>query len=116
MGYRTTLVMQRECDPAPVDARDRSTAASLYKALADPHRLTILATLASSAGEVCVCDFTSALPLNQPTVSHHLKVLREAGLVASERRGTWVYYRLAPDALAHVEATTRSLFALRAAV
>ncbi len=110
------MAMQQECELAPIDASDRFAAASLYKALADPHRLTILATLASSAGEVCVCEFTSALPLNQPTVSHHLKVLREAGLVTSERRGTWVYYRLAPDALEHVEATTRSLLALRAAV
>ncbi len=73
--------------------------AELFKALGDPHRLKILATLAAAAEEVCVCDFTDALPLNQPTVSHHLRVLREAGLVTCERRGTWVYYRLAADAL-----------------
>jgi ArsR family transcriptional regulator len=72
--------------------------AALFKALGDPYRLTILATL-TSADEVCVCDFTAALPLNQPTVSHHLRVLRDAGLVTCERRGTWVYYQLAPDAL-----------------
>ncbi len=108
------MAMQRECAPGAVDASDRSEAASLFKALGDPHRLTILATLAREADEVCVCDFTSALPLNQPTVSHHLRVLREAGLVTSERRGTWVYYRLAPDALARVDATTRALLAPRA--
>jgi ArsR family transcriptional regulator len=72
----------------------RSRDAALFKALADPHRLKILAQLAAAPDEVCVCDFTDALPLNQPTVSHHLRVLREAELVESERRGTWVYYRL----------------------
>ncbi len=107
------MVMQRDCRPVAVDSADRSSAASLYKALGDPHRLTILATLANESDEVCVCDFTSVLPLNQPTVSHHLKVLREAGLIVSERRGTWVYYRLAPDALELIEATTRGLLAAR---
>lgn len=68
------------------------------KALADPHRLTIFASLARAQDEVCVCDFTAGLPLNQPAVSHHLKVLRESGLVICERRGTWVYYRVAPGA------------------
>jgi ArsR family transcriptional regulator, arsenate/arsenite/antimonite-responsive transcriptional repressor len=72
--------------------------AVLLKAIADPYRLTMLATLAAATDEVCVCDFTDALPLNQPTVSHHLRVLREAELVTSERRGTWVYYRIAADA------------------
>ena len=90
--------MQRCCPPAAVDSADRRTDAGLFKALGDPHRLTILATLARAEDEVCVCDFTSALPLNQPAVSHHLKILRDTGLVTSERRGTWVYYRLAADA------------------
>jgi ArsR family transcriptional regulator len=62
----------------------------------------MLATLASAEDEVCVCDFTDALPLNQPTVSHHLRILREALLVTSDRRGTWVYYRLAADARARL--------------
>lgn len=69
----------------------------------------MLATLARAGDEVCVCDFTSALPLNQPTVSHHLKTLRDAGLVTSERRGTWVYYRLAEDARARLAASLGSL-------
>ncbi len=90
--------MQRCCPPATIEAADYGSAAAVFKALGDPHRLTILATLARADDEVCVCDFTSALPLNQPTVSHHLKLLRESGLVIGERRGTWVYYRLAPDA------------------
>ncbi len=64
----------------------------------------MLATLARAQSEVCVCDFTEALPLNQPTVSHHLRILREAGLVRCERRGTWVYYRLEPGAYDRIEA------------
>jgi ArsR family transcriptional regulator len=78
--------------------RDFEPAAALLKAVADPYRLTILATLAANEHEVCVCDFTDALPLNQPTVSHHLRILRDAELVTCERRGTWVYYQLAADA------------------
>lgn len=92
------MSMQRCCPPAKVVETDFEPAAALLKAIADPYRLTMLATLASAKDEVCVCDFTDALPLNQPTVSHHLRILREAGLVTSDRRGTWVYYRLATDA------------------
>ena len=77
---------------------DFAPAATLLKAVADPYRLTILAMLASADGEICVCDFTDALPLNQPTVSHHLRILREAGLTTCERRGTWVYYRVVEGA------------------
>jgi ArsR family transcriptional regulator, arsenate/arsenite/antimonite-responsive transcriptional repressor len=103
------MSMQRCCPPAEVDAVDRSDDAGLFKALGDPHRLTMLATLARTDDEVCVCDFTSALPLNQPTVSHHLKILRDAGLITCERRGTWVYYRLAGGAKARVDAALHAL-------
>lgn len=103
------MSMQRCCPPASVDMGDRTVDAVLFKALADPHRLTILATLARAEDEVCVCDFTAALPLEQPTVSHHLRILRDAELVTSDRRGTWVYYRLAADARERIEAATRSL-------
>ena len=103
------MSMQRCCPPAEVDLTERLAEAALFKALADPHRLTILATLARAEDEVCVCDFTSALPLNQPTVSHHLKILRDAGLVTCERRGTWVYYRLAGNARARVTSVLASL-------
>jgi ArsR family transcriptional regulator, arsenate/arsenite/antimonite-responsive transcriptional repressor len=89
----------RECARAYVPKRDFSAPAALFKVLADPHRLKILATIARNEEEVCVCDLTGGLPLEQPTISHHLKVLRESGLVLSERRGTWVYYRLAPGAI-----------------
>lgn len=90
--------MQRCCLPAKVVEADFEPAAALLKAIADPYRLTMLATLAAAKDEVCVCDFTDALPLNQPTISHHLRILREANLVTWERRGTWVYYRLAENA------------------
>ena len=102
------MSMQR-CCPDSALGTDRTEEAALFKALADPHRLTILAVLAASDGEVCVCDFTSGLPLNQPAVSHHLKVLRDAGLVTCERRRTWVYYRLASDARTRIDSTIRSV-------
>ena len=71
-----------------------------FKALGDPVRLRLLSMIASAGGgEVCVCDLTGAFHLTGPTISHHLRVLREAGLVDSDRRGTWVYYRLIPPAL-----------------
>lgn len=76
----------------------------LFKALGDPARVAILATLARTDHEVCVCDFTSGLGLNQSTVSHHLKLLKDAGLVTSVRRGTWGYYSLASDASARLAA------------
>jgi ArsR family transcriptional regulator, arsenate/arsenite/antimonite-responsive transcriptional repressor len=92
------MSMQRSCPRAPRVRESFEEQADLLRAAADPYRLKILAILARAEGEVCVCDFTDALPLNQPTVSHHLRLLREAGLVDCERRGTWVYYRLARGA------------------
>ncbi|HEX7993978.1 MAG TPA: metalloregulator ArsR/SmtB family transcription factor [Streptosporangiaceae bacterium] len=74
--------------------------AQTFRALGDPVRLRLVSLIgARQGGEVCVCDLTSAFDLTQPTISHHLKVLREAGIIESERRGTWVYYRLVPAAL-----------------
>jgi ArsR family transcriptional regulator len=74
--------------------------AQIFRALGDPVRLRLVSLIgAHQGGEVCVCDLTSAFNLTQPTISHHLKVLREAGIIDSERRGTWVYYRLVPAAL-----------------
>lgn len=101
--------MQHCCPPTHVSDEDFNSAASLFKALADPHRLAILATLSAALEEVCVCDFTGALPLNQPTVSHHLRILRESGLVTCERRGTWVYYRLASGARRTLKDALRSV-------
>jgi len=74
----------------------------LLQALADPTRLAIVRELAG-ASEVCACDLTICCDVRQPTVSHHLKVLREAGVVESERRGTWIYYRLAPAAAGRLQ-------------
>lgn len=75
--------------------------ANCFKALGDPVRLRLLSLIAARAGaEVCVCDLTDAFPVKGPTISHHLKVLREAGLIDCERRGTWVYYWIVPAGLA----------------
>ena len=72
-----------------------------FKALGDPVRLRLLSLIAARAGgEVCVCDLTDAFPVKGPTISHHLKVLREAGLIDCQRRGTWVYYWIVPTGLA----------------
>ena len=106
--------MQRCCPPAKIASDALGAEAALFKAMADSYRLRILATLANSHDAVCVCDFTGAFPLNQPTVSHHLRILREAGLVTCERRGTWVYYRLAADALDRVKGALRRILSLRA--
>src|SRR5690348_9789255 len=85
----------------PMDPAQATRFAPMFKALGDPVRLRLLSMIASAGGgEVCVCDLTGAFHLTGPTISHHLKVLREAGLVDSDRRGTWVYYRMIPAALA----------------
>ncbi len=80
----------------------------LLAALSDPTRLAIVRQLAAEQ-ETCACDFTSCCDVGQPTVSHHLKVLREAGIVTSERRGQWIWYRLVPDVPARLEGVARSL-------
>ncbi len=94
------------CSPLsrePISAEQALELSGLMKALADPTRLRLLSMiLAHDGGEACVCDLTAPLSLTQPTVSHHLKVLRDAGLVTSERRGTWVYYTAVPARLAMV--------------
>ena len=89
------------CGPEtrPLSEPDREELAARFKALADPTRVAIINCL-SAADEVCVCNLTETFELSQPTISHHLKILREAGLVASSRRGTWAYYRLVPESIA----------------
>jgi ArsR family transcriptional regulator, arsenate/arsenite/antimonite-responsive transcriptional repressor len=86
------------CAPGapPLSEEARTELAARFKALADPARVAIVNRLAG-AGEVCVCAFVDDLHLSQPTVSHHLRILREAGLVEASRRGTWAYYRLVPE-------------------
>lgn len=79
--------------------------ARMFKSLADPVRLRMLSLIASHAGgEACVCDLSDSFDLSQPTISHHLKVLRSAGLLDCERRGTWVYYWVVPSALQQLSA------------
>ena len=75
--------------------------AKVFKALGDPVRLRLMSMIASrgEGGQVCVCELTPAFELSQPTISHHLKLLRQAGLIDCERRGTWVYYWVLPDML-----------------
>lgn len=90
------------CDPlsrAPLSAAAAIELAPAFKALGDPVRLRLLSMIAASDGEVCVCDLTGSFDVSGPTISHHLKVLREAGLVDCERRGTWVYYWSRREAL-----------------
>ena len=84
--------------PSLTDDQAQATA-RLFKALADPHRVKILNLLATSPDPVCVCEFTGPLGISQPTVSHHLKKLMDAGLLDREQRGTWAYYSLRRDAL-----------------
>jgi len=89
----------------PIGREAAAVLAPVFKALGDPVRLRLVSLIgARQGGEICVCDLTSAFDLTQPTISHHLKVLREAGLIDSERRGTWVYYRLVPTALERIAA------------
>jgi ArsR family transcriptional regulator len=98
------LPMVSCCEPLarePLAEPQAIDLATAFKALGDPVRLRLLSLIASgTSGEVCVCDLTGAFDLTGPTISHHLKKLREAGLIAGERRGTWVYYRVLPERLA----------------
>src|SRR5437764_8933071 len=93
---------ERCCDPVvyPDVAREQAhRMAAIAKALADPVRLQLVDVLRKHAGKVCVCELVPLFDLAQPTISHHLKVLREAGLVESERQGLWAYYYVLPGTL-----------------
>ena len=84
----------------PLGEDDAKALAATFKALSDPVRLRLLSMIASfEGGEACVCDLAGPFDVTQPTISHHLRVLREAGLIDCERRGTWVYYWVLPAAL-----------------
>jgi ArsR family transcriptional regulator len=91
------------CEPLPEAGAQEL--AVLFKAVADPARLRLLSLIAChEGGESCVCDLTSAFDMTAPSVSYHLRILREAGLISAERRGTWVYYRVNPDVLTRMSA------------
>jgi ArsR family transcriptional regulator, arsenate/arsenite/antimonite-responsive transcriptional repressor len=101
MSMQALPVLQPICcgsDTPPLPRREAARLAERFRALADPTRVAIVNRLAAS-DELCVCDLTEAFELSQPTISHHLKILREAGLVESTRRGTWAYYRLVPGSV-----------------
>ncbi|MBB2946562.1 ArsR family transcriptional regulator [Actinoplanes lutulentus] len=100
----TDLSQEAECCPSlavsRIPAQAAAALAPAFKALGDPVRLQLMSMIASAdGGEICVCDLTPAFELSGPTISHHLKTLREAGLVDAERRGTWVYYRARTDVM-----------------
>ena len=96
-------VLERCCSPATGQILDQAAAerlAGALKAIADPVRLRLISIVAAAeSGEICVCDLTGPIGLSQPTVSHHLKILVDAGVLAREQRGKWAYYRLVPTAL-----------------
>jgi ArsR family transcriptional regulator len=98
-GYHGAMSIARQrgvcCEiDVKLDPKSAEATADLLKALADPTRLSMLATLRDAADPVCICDFTAAYELSQPTISHHMAKLREAGLVDAEKEGIWIYYRL----------------------
>ena len=102
-------VIEAVCCPsvlaAPLGAEEAADMAQRFSALADPARLRILSILAAAPeGEVCVCDFVGPVGKSQPTISHHLKILGEAGLVHGDRRGKWVWYSLDRERLARLRA------------
>ena len=98
---------ERCCDPVvyPDVERDKAIRmAEVAKALGDPVRVQLVDVLSKHAGKVCVCELVPLFDLSQPTVSHHLKVLRQAGIVGSERQGLWAYYYVIPNALEELSA------------
>ncbi|MFE9632311.1 ArsR/SmtB family transcription factor [Streptomyces sp. NPDC006463] len=116
MSKRELVVLGQDADgccgrlaAAPLDEDRAAELAKVFKALGDPVRLRLLSMIASrDGGEVCVCELTPAFELSQPTISHHLKLLRQAGLVDCERRGTWVYYWVLPAALERLAAVLKT--------
>lgn len=93
------------CQYSEVTEEEAAELAAVFKALGDPIRLRLLSLIASrDGGEICVCELTPQFTLSQPTISHHLKLLRQAGLIDCERRGTWVYYWLLPEATSRLAA------------
>jgi ArsR family transcriptional regulator len=98
------------CEPVVYPDVERKRAehmASVAKALGDPVRLQLVDVLRKHAGKVCVCELVPLFDLSQPTVSHHLKVLRDAGIVGSERQGLWAYYYVIPETLKELSAWLR---------
>jgi ArsR family transcriptional regulator, arsenate/arsenite/antimonite-responsive transcriptional repressor len=97
------------CMLPDVDEEWAERTSTLMKALADPTRLTMVASLWKANAPICICDFTAGLDLSQPTLSHHMNKLREAGLVEADKRGIWMYYRLSSNLDAATRRTLGSL-------
>jgi ArsR family transcriptional regulator len=95
------------CGLPDVDRTWAEGTAGLMKALADPTRLTMVASLWKAEAPICICDFTAGLGLSQPTISHHMAKLKDVGLVDAEKRGIWIYYRLG----ARLSPATRNVLA-----
>lgn len=104
------MSMRRCCTPPPADEIDRTREIELLRAIADPHRAAVLSVLVRAGCPVCVCDFAELLGVSQPTVSHHLRVLRDSGLLRVERRGTWAYYELVADAHERINRAVDAFF------
>lgn len=111
----TTVTTGRCCPPIPedgsVDAAQAEVYAAWFKALADPTRIRILNLLARAGAPVCVCEITDQFPVSQATISHHLKVLRDVRFIFSERRGTFIYYRVNHDCVAAFPEAARLILA-----
>lgn len=114
MAVELTLAPKRKraagevcCEPVAfpdLDAQQADRVAAAAKALADPIRVQLVDVLRKAAGEVCVCELLPLFDVSQPTLSHHLKTLRDAGIVGVERRGLWAYYFVQPEALKELSA------------
>jgi ArsR family transcriptional regulator, arsenate/arsenite/antimonite-responsive transcriptional repressor len=100
------------CSPLTAGVLDEDAAervARVFRALGDRHRVRLLSLIAAAdGGEACICDLTAPVGLSQPTVSHHMKLLTEAGLVTRDQRGKWAYYRVVPEAMEALSGTLRT--------
>jgi ArsR family transcriptional regulator, arsenate/arsenite/antimonite-responsive transcriptional repressor len=113
-------VIQEDCCDSPVqpvfDMEWAKKFAGLLATVADPIRLQIINMLAQTDGEICVCDITAMFKVGQPTISHHLGVLRNAGIVATDKRGKWVYYSLVRSRLEEIQNSLRDVYNLPLAI
>ena len=120
MKKELTLIQKNKCCPPPPELTllrsQAETGAALLASIADPTRLSIVNMLAGSSEAVCVCDITDSFTLGQPTISHHLRILREAGLIVGDRRGKWVYYSIVPAKLQEFQNLLEKVFAQPALV
>ena len=115
MNAKVPLIQSEESccrdvhEPRPLAETERSEMLGAFKALADGTRLDIFRLIAAQAEPICVCDIVDRFDVSQPTISHHLKVLRDAGLVTATRRGIWAYYEVDPRGIALLERTMGTL-------